>query len=248
MRIEPLHRRIVMDARVLHERIHDIFPAELPAAYRDRAINIGAFIKRLNALTRPLNIYNEISDDRTARQTSISFSGEWLPECMLPANNESADIRIYWILHPRGHRQKFTAQDWQYAHFVFWTVVMHELAHRHQDVYRGETRTARVYRPHSSDASIQKDQLYLGDFDEIEAHAHDIAVEALHYYPELSLSAALTEMREPVEVPATTYPIYLKTFKNSAQHPALAVLHRKIRHWYTVMKRNLDFYRTLELF
>lgn len=248
MRIESLHRRIVMDARVLHEHLHHVYPVELPKIYQHQGMNLGSFLTRINAVTRPLNVVSAITNDGVARRQSISFSGEWLPECLLPANDETADIRIYWMTHPRGRRVHFTPSEWAHTRFVFWTVLMHELTHRHQDVYRGDTRAARVYRPHALAGARHDDQLYLGDYDEIEAHAHDIALEALHHYPGHTLSMALSKMAHPdTKPPSSTYPIYLETFAGSTQHPAVRVMHRKVRLWYATMQKNLDFYHTVEL-
>ena len=252
MRIDSLHRRIMMDARVLHDRLTHVFPATLPKQYEKRRINVRALIKRIDAVTLEFNIKNSIGyfKPETKTDTRIFFTGEWLPECELPCEDSLADIRIGWQVSEIGKMMEFTAVSWRRLHFYYWTFVMHEMIHRHQDIQRGpDGPRTRVYRPMASDAESIAEQKYLGDYDEIEAHSHDIALELLSWFPSLHYRDAVRELRAKYDDPSiSTYAIYARCFQNAETHPALGVLEQKIRQWHTSMTSNLNFYRTLELY
>jgi len=254
MQVDKLHRRIVMDARVLHDQLAQVFPVTLFKQYEGRPISISAFVKRIDAITQQFNIKNILVyvDPVTKTDKRMFFSGEWLPECELPRGDSSADIRIMWHVSRLGKMMQFTAIEWRRIHFYYWTFVMHEMVHRHQDVERGpDGPSTRIYRPRGPGvvgAVAIAEQTYLGDYDEIEAHSHDIALELIAWFPSLDHDDAMRELRTQYTDPAiSTYAYYERCFADAIGHPAIGVLDQKIRQWHVIMRANLDFYQTLEL-
>jgi hypothetical protein len=259
MRVDFLHRRVLSDVQALHRDISHIMPHMLPERHAQRATNIGAFVKRLNAITQLHGIRNLITDIRhneTPIVGRLRFCADWSPEELRPKTRQNEDITIHWLIHPNMRRVSFTQDTWTSMIFMYWGYVMHELVHRYQNINRDTENTCRVYRPaakESDDYRLHEEQLYLGEYDEIEAHAHDIAFEMLALYPHLSFRDAMREIRHTnyastVVASLVTYPIYREAFKNARNHPVMPALHRKIRTWYREIKQYHDVYDELTMF
>lgn len=243
MQITPLHRRVLMDAEILHSRVRRVFPARLPTERRGQSMNLQSWLDRLNNVTEELGIVNLIADAPEAVPGTVRFCAEWSP------SGDDADIHISWIVHPRAHRLRPTPKLWRRWYFGFWMYTMHELVHRHQHNQRPHGHESRTFRPATEDATLREEQTYLGDYDEIEAHAHDIALEMLAWYPGMPFRIAMKSMRETARhFPYATYPIYSKAFASTPDHPALTVLHWKIRTWYNVMQHFLPTYKKMQLY
>jgi len=149
----------------------------------------------------------------------------------------------------------FTPLKWAYYIFMYWLYVMHELVHRHQNITRSTDASCRIYRPaakESENRMLHDEQLYLGEYDEIEAHAHDIALELLALCPDLSFRDAMMKIRRSshqslTEQGMTTYPIYRQAFSGVRKHPVMPALHRKIKLWYRQLKQQRHAYDAMGL-
>lgn len=252
MQLEAIHRRVIMDARVLQEAVAGVLPVKLPKQYQGKRFNLSSFLARLNAVTEPYGILNIIAgepDDAKIPPNTTLLTGTWLPENLLPCANSTADIRLEWHVAPGCRRQQWTQREWAKRRFYFWTYVMHELVHRHQDVYRSDGSFARVYQPWADKEDMQNEQKYLGDYDEIEAHAHDVALEMRAWFPTANYRDALQAMKiELFSAPFTsTYSVYMRAFHQASGHPVLPVFHRKIKKWWLLMGQQEEFYRSLHL-
>jgi hypothetical protein len=252
MQLAAIHRRVIMDARVLQEALADVLPVKLPKRYQGRAFNLSSFLARLNAVTEQYGIYNAISmepEDARIPPNTVLLTGTWLPEDLLPQQGSSADIRLEWHVAPNHRRQRWTQKEWAKRRFYFWSYAMHEMIHRHQDVYRGDGSLARVYRPWAVKEDAQDEQKYLGDYDEIEAHAHAVAREMRTWSPDHTYREGIQQMKSDV-LPApftSTYSVYMRAFRDAKQHPALPVFHRKIKQWWQLMGEQDEFYHFLHL-
>lgn len=209
-------------------------------------MNVGALLHRMNEHTKPFGVWNSIehpSKGAKIEKGQVHFTGEWTPYC-----TRIPDINIRWIMHPHGHRVSMTPHTWRKWYFNYWTFLMHELVHRYQDQQRTDTSTARVFRPSAEKSELRDNQAYLGDYDEIEAHAHDVALEMFAWLPDESYAAAMRTMRSnPPFQSIATYPIYQKAFADTPGHPAMIVFHRKIRAWHKSMLQHRDVYATMNL-
>lgn len=256
MRVDFLHRRVMDDIRALSLDLRDVFPQQMPACYANRATNIGAFVKRMNAVTVNHRIWNQVS---VVEQPEIyapgwlRFCGEWTPKEFRTKEHRDQDVIIHWLVHPTARRITFTPNKWAFWSFTYWVYVMHELVHRHQAPTRNKSISERVYRPaakETENAPLHDEQKYLGSYDEIEAHAHDIALELLAIYPNLPFREAMRNMRHTnfhsVSIGGlVTYPIYRHAFSDAPHHPVMPILHRKIRTWYRQLKQHRDAYEEL---
>lgn len=250
MRLDALHRRVIMDARVIQEKVNTVFPRKLPSELRGRKTNIQTFLNRLNAATEPYGVKNIIVDDPRLPKHVNKMTAYWIDERELPYEQSMADIRLEWHMNPHSHRVQWSQRTWAQRRFFFWAFLMHELCHRHQNVYRENTdrHESRTYRADSTHEDIRKDQEYLGDYDEIEAYAHDVAFEMLIQFPELSFLEALSAVSVQTDADdPSSYAFFMKAFETSPQHPALRIFRKKIRQWYRILQKNLDFYDSLHL-
>lgn len=246
MKLDVLHRRILIDARAAHDALQSVLPVVMPKKYQHRKINVSAFVNRINRVTKDLNIHNYVILNSKAPEERITFSGLWLPETDLPWKNSDADVRVEWNVHPSSRRIEFTYQSWRRFRFGYWGFLMHELLHRHQ-IDRRPSQDARSYRPEAAVQSIREEQEYLGDYDEIEAHAHDVAIEMMLLSPHASFTKALDVMRQQPPHYATTYNVYMQTFAGSPNHAATKVFSKKIKSWFALVKAEQAFYQSLQL-
>lgn len=246
MRVDALHRRIVDDVCVLHSAVREHLPVQLPPQYQTRALSLRAFVDRLNSVTEKHGVFNEIETDLEVEPGQIVISGLWLDESELPENDSRADIRMLFHVHPDSKRFKLTAAEWQRRRFFWWQLVMHELIHRHQDTYR-HTKT-RVFKAWTTQRNLKVEQEYYGDYDEIETHSHNAAVELYVWWPDLSMRDAIaqaTHYSGRLVVP--TYNMYVAAFAETPAHPALRIFKRKLKAWYELIRKNNHIYHLLEL-
>lgn len=250
MRLDALHRRVIMDARVIQQKVDEVFPRKLPATLRGRKTNIQAFLNRLNSVTEPFGVKNIIVNDPQLPVNVNKMTAYWINEKELPHEQSMADIRLEWHVHPQSHRIQWTARSWAQRRFFFWTFLMHELCHRHQNIYRenADHHESRTFRSDATHEDIRSDQEYLGDYDEIEAYAHDVAFEMIIQFPELSYLEALAAVAGQTDVDdPSSYAFFVKAFETSPHHPALRIFKKKIRQWYRVILKHTDFYQSLQL-
>jgi len=251
MRVDTLHRRIANDVRVMHDAVDEVLPAEMPAQYHGRSVNMRTLLGNLNEVTEPFNIHNVLRFDTNTKPGRVQNSAWWYPEDMLPKYGSTADIHVHWHVYPGIYKIGFTQALWNRKRLYFWLFAMHELIHRHQNANRElrDIQDSRKYRAVSTDRETRKNQKYLGDYDEIEAFAFQAAAEMRVWWPTLSLQDAVSEtLKREGSIADPTYPFYIRTFDDAPNHPALAAFSRKLRVWHDVIGKNLDLYKqTLHL-
>jgi hypothetical protein len=248
MRIDALHRRVSDDVKVMHEPMLTVLPVQLPARYLTGSMSLRSLIERLNAVSHQFNVHNEIQHDTDVAPGEIAMTGLWLGADELPENDSSADIRVIWHVHQTTKKVVMTQAEWNRRRYYWWQMVMHELIHRHQDTYRTNEHRTKVFRPWSTQRDVKEDQAYFGDYDEIETHSHDAAVEFFVWWHELSLRDAQHEAASySGRIITPTYNRYLNAFIDSPKHPALKTYLRKLKAWHDRIKKHPDIYHLLEL-
>ena len=209
---------------------------------------ITPFLSRLNKVTIPFKVHNEIIEDINVDPTGLELTAQWSPTRLKTRPRRRVDIHIEWHVHPRGRRCGVQTEDWQRRHFYFWTYLMHELAHRHQNIHRPDDALSQKFIPTADDDDLWDLQKYLGDFDEVEAYAHDIALEMVVWFPTLGYREALVEIKKfHHNLVNGTYPLFALAFVKAPKHPAMVLLFKKIQEWYRIMDTQRDIYRALQL-
>lgn len=230
------------------DAVNVVLPRKMPSRYKTGRMNLGSFVKRLNTVTAPFNVVNEVEPDPTLIVGGSAISAFWYPKNLLPENNSYADVRIIWHPHPAARRIKMSPIIWARRRFYFWERVAHEFVHRYQDFGRAAGATSRTFRVRTSDpARAAEQQQYYSDYDELEAYAHDAALEIITWWPEDTRQQAISLSNiTPMDVLCQpSYYNYLEIFE--VGHPARANFRRKVKQWYHAMKQTEDFYTKLAL-
>ena len=247
MRTDALHRRVVQDLKSVSERVGDILPPKMPKRHEGRSYNLSAFLRRMNERTESLGVFHERHDDIAMPEHTLVVSGLWLPKVELPENGSRADIRLLWHVHPNTKRILMSRNVWDRRRFYFWQRLAHELVHRHQDARREDDSEARTYAVRTEHRDRKSQQLYYGNYDELEAYAHDAAMEFITWMPDLSFGAAVRAVdalpHSYVVVPAWTD--FLSAFDET--HPATAAFKRKTKAWWDTMRATPAIYEQLRL-
>lgn len=245
MRTDILHQRVVHDVEAMRDGVDAVFPVKMPVCYESRKMNLGSFVKRLNSVTEGFNVLNVILNDPVMPKGAFVTSGLWYPEEWLPEDKSDADVRILWHPNPSAHRVNVTPLVWNRRRYYFWERLAHELVHRHQNIFRGPDSCSRTFRVHSEDQKTKEDQQYYGDYDELEAYAHDAAMELHTWWPNCTMQQAIGKAKQAQGIIWSTYDNYMSTF--APGHPARKRFVRKLRSWYHTMQQTPDFYEKLAL-
>ena len=250
MHLKTLHNKIINDALEMHSAIKKVLPRNLPKRYTGNFLYFSSFIDRLNAVTVPLKVCNQIikDEDGLLKPNELQMTAEWKPKSETTINRRSPDIYIQWHINSSTRRFPITKAGWKRRRFYFWAYLMHELAHRHQDTSRPVSIGSKQFAPITDDKELWERQMYLGDFDEIEAYAHDVALEMIIWFPKMTYREAFKKMKMINRgLVRSTYPIFADAFEETPTHPAMLVLRKKIRAWYRLMNEQRDAYRILDL-
>lgn len=162
----------------------------------------------LERALRPWGVNVILEEDRSLRAGTLGFGGLY----DFSKKRRPIDIIIYY----RSESYNFTETKWRQFRFGVSQVLQHELVHKYQYAYRVgfEDGGATLYYDIKAGEKSDKEHMdYLAELDEIDAYAHDIAMEILEYYPR----------HNPYEILATvsrrrwiwSYNYYKKAFKHS---------------------------------
>lgn len=225
----------------MYDAVNAVFPPEMPRQYETQQMNIAPFHRKLEAALAPNNITVPIQRDSTEPEGTLLLSGMWYAR---------GPIEIRMHLHTATHRVKWTPAIWKRRRMFFWETVMHELIHRYQGSAEGERFSGVYYYSVDEDDPTRKEELeYYGECDEIEAYAHDAAVELFTWYPTSTLAGAIRQVatRRSTGMTRPAYTVYTRVFEHNKHNPALQQFHRKLRSWWNLVHAESDFYRSLEL-
>jgi len=242
-----LHRRIMADIGPMIDDVNRILPISMPPIYETHLLNIKPFIKRMNVVTEPHGVFNELMTDVTLPLGQTVVSALWIPDTEIPENGSNADVRILWYVHPKTHRLSLTPLKWDRRRSYFWSRVGHEMVHRHQDVFRPpDGGDARNYRVRTENRAERETQQYLGNYDELEAHAYDAALELTSWYPNSTLRQAIKSVSTVHgNAVISTYNMYMDELPKG--HSAILPFQRKVRAWWEQIQKSPDFYARLAL-
>ena len=109
---------------------------------------------------------------------------------------------------------RVTEKNWPEIRFSISQCLQHELIHRRQAGHRLhlDNEYALYYDVKPSDSNDKQQMDYLAEFDEIEAYAHDIAMEIKNFYPNTNPLEILRTINYRKKLWSWTY--YKRSFKN----------------------------------
>lgn len=142
------------------------------------------------------------------------------------------DIR-YIILNFPKNLKYFALEEKRWSEFKFAVsqVCQHESIHKCQWSFRTgyEMENEPLEFRNKSDEPVEELQLYLSDPDEIEAYAHDIAMEIKFYYPKNNPYDVLKAVGKKRKL--WSYSYYKKTFKDEDWGIIKKLLLKKTYRW-----------------
>ena len=124
------------------------------------------------------------------------------------------DIILYHGWNKETHN--FTKRRWLDFRFGLSQVLQHELVHKYQFSWRQEFTDGGptlYYDIKGSEKSDKEHMDYLAELDEIDAYAHDIAMEILYHYPRHDPYHVLKTLNKRRYI--WSYNYYKKAFKHS---------------------------------
>jgi hypothetical protein len=103
---------------------------------------------------------------------------------------------------------------WKEFKFLVSQNLQHEMIHRVQAFNRTETFWRKFYKIEAKGPFHKlEERVYLSDVDEVEAYAHDLAMEIEFYYPKCKINDVLRNPNRFRKL--TTYKVYKNAFRNT---------------------------------
>jgi hypothetical protein len=196
-----------------------------------REVSYGELSKRLNKILRPMGAKIRVNRDKTlkvkpgGKRQVYGFSGYFDIE------KKKNAIVLNINLPPNRNTFKFTRVNYNGLIFMFSQIVQHEFIHESQFAFRPEQAERKVKVLHSNKISKKRlDEIeYLREWCEIEAYAHDIAMEINQYYSHLNPSTVIKHIDTHNKL--YSYLVYKRAFKGTDWNRLKKSLLRKIWRW-----------------
>jgi hypothetical protein len=215
-------------ASELHAEIEKHFPPKKTIGYE---LTYGQISRRMNKILRPLGAKGKIIKDAELNNTSGSsrhyycFSGYY--------DTEATGIPIVVNAHFASDKKSFlfTKSRYNGFMFVFSQVAQHEFIHKSQYEFHPYQSDKLVKVYHSDKLSAPRvDQIeYLSTWCEIDAYAHNIAMEINQFYsafPPAEIVKNIDKQRK-----LCSYKLYKDAFRGTEWNELKKILIRKIWRW-----------------
>jgi hypothetical protein len=194
-------------------------------------IPYGEISKRLNRILRPMGAKIRVKRDpelktkKTSIKQNYTFSGYYETE------RKKNAIVLSVHLNPSKRTFKFTKQNYNGMIFMFSQIAQHEFIHESQFYFRPDQAERKVRVYHSDKISKKRlEQIeYLREWCEIEAYAHDIAMEINYYYGNMNPSTVIKHIDKHTKL--YSYMFYKRAFKGTDWNRLKKSLLRKIWRW-----------------
>lgn len=137
-------------------------------------------------------------------------------EFMVSGLYDMAYNKKYIILNFSLYSDYINLTHYSFETFKFFVsqVIQHETIHQDQWQYRDGTEDPVKLDFRNTTGTLREEREYLSDIDEIDAYAHDIAMEILFYYPKENPYNILKTINRRRKIPSYLY--YKDTFKNTS--------------------------------
>lgn len=117
---------------------------------------------------------------------------------------------------------------WPSLVFLLSQTIKHELIHHYQNFQR-DCSFYKQYRYYSESYELGDERNYLSSYDEVEAYAHDIALEMIYYY---GYNKSIQLLKTPRKIKKSrTLSMYRKAYKNVDWSITKKALLMKIYKW-----------------
>lgn len=214
----------------LHKQMDVLLP---PEQFIGHEISYEDLSKRLNELTRKVGAKIRVArDDQMDKKKRLPFdiSGYY------DASRKYQQIVLTLYVPKSKNALVFTKGIYNMLRFDVSRVLQHELVHQHQFAVRPEITNKVIAIPYSNNISKDKKAniLYLSEQCEIEAYAHDIAMEIRWFYPEMNPMTVMKNIDKYRNVPS--YRFYKRVFANTEWEKIKKMLFKKAIRWASTAK------------
>jgi hypothetical protein len=166
-------------------------------------------IKIVQSCLSPFGVKVKKQYDANLDWQSIAVSG------LFDSQIQRRNITLFLYFSWGSEWFRISEKNWKDLRFQLSQCVQHELIHRRQASYRQhlDNDYALYYDVKASNSLDKQTMDYLAEFDEIEAYAHDIAMEIREFYPRTNPYQVLRTINRRKRIWSWTY--YQRSFKNS---------------------------------
>lgn len=215
----------------LASKIHKELNVHFPSSIIGSEIPYGEISKMLNKILRPMGAKIRVNRDkafkmkRGSRKQPYSFSGYY------DTSRKKNAIVLNVHVSPSRKTFKFTRTNYNGFVFMFSQIVQHEFIHLSQYSFRPDqaNRLVKVYHSDRLSKERIKQIDYLREWCEIEAYAHDIAMEINQYYPNYKPETIIKHIEKHKKL--YSYRFYLDAFRGTNWDKLKKSLLRKIWRW-----------------
>lgn len=215
-------------ANKIHKELNQYFSAD---DLIGREVPYGEISKRLNRILRPMGAKIRVNRDKTlkvkrgSKRQAYGFAGYY------DTGRKKNAIVLSMNLPPSRNTFKFTRNNYNGFTFMFSQIVQHEFIHESQFAFRPEQAERKVKVLHSNKISKKRlDEIeYLREWCEIEAYAHDIAMEINQYYNHLNPSTVIKHIDTHRKL--YSYLVYKRAFKGTDWNRLKKSLLLKVWRW-----------------
>lgn len=215
-------------ANKIHKELKQYFSAD---ELIGREVPYGEISKRLNKILRPIGAKIRVNRDKTlkvkrgSKRQVYGFAGYY------DTGRKKNAIVLSINLPPSRNTFKFTRTNYNGLTFMFSQIVQHEFIHESQFAFRPEQAERKVKVLHSNKISKKRlDEIeYLREWCEIEAYAHDIAMEINQYYNHLNPSTVIKHIDTHNKL--YSYLVYKRAFKGTDWNRLKKSLLLKVWRW-----------------
>lgn len=194
-------------------------------------LTYGQISKKLNSILRPMGARIRVCRDPSMKMPRGSVGQKYSFSGYFDTEKKKNAINLCVHLSPSRRKFKFTKARYNGFVFMFSQVVQHEFIHESQFAFRPEHSARKVKVLHSNMISKKRlEQIeYLREWCEIDAYAHDIAMEINQYHENMNPATVIKHIDAHRNL--YSYSVYKKAFKGTDWNRLKKSLLRKIWRW-----------------
>lgn len=209
----------------LHKEMDELLP---PEKFIGNEVTYTDLSKMINALLKPYNAKGRVARDRglnKKKRILFDISGIF--------HTDRNKFPVTITLHVPQNRDslKLTRASYNLLRFDLSRVIQHEFIHLSQFTFRPEesSRIISVSLSRPISKTRKDDIVYLSERCEVEAYAHDIALEIQWFYADKNPYSVIRNIDKYRLIPS--YKFYKKVFKGTKWERVKKALLRKVVKW-----------------
>lgn len=215
----------------LANRLHKELDIHFPSSLVGQEIPYKVLRTALAKILKPLDARIRVIQDEELRMKRGSKRQYCAVSGYFDTGKKKAATMIVLHVSPSKKTFKMTKSRYNNLRFIFSQIVQHEFIHKSQYMFRPEQseRLVKVYYSNKLSKERLKTIEYLSTWCEIEAYAHDIAMEINNYYSTLNPSSVIKHIDEYRNL--HSYRIYRTTFEGTEWSRLKKSLLKKVWRW-----------------